>query len=230
MSSRTRRVYDRDHAFQDGGRRGISLDSQTRHSKGSGVTESGDSNSPPQSGGDAERQPTDPALHPDFDALVARAFADSPPQSPAAEAPPISIDDLDKLWAAFLRLEEWIFLVQSVPGRDPFPFIGRLDDQLWMFLFTDHERLRRFADARGLLDAELNAHFITMSPVQSIDWLTRLHEAQQNPEPGATAGVANSERTPPIYGIRVNEGPHGWYAPLESLPAIYGHLEELGRL
>ena len=205
------------------------------------MSASGDSETTSQNADESPRQPTDPALHPDFDALVARAFAIPDAQSPesendaaentteSTEAPPISIEDLDALWAAFFKLEEWVFLVQPVPGRDPFPFIGRYEEQLWFFLFTDHERLRRFADAGGLLDPELNAHFITMSPEQSLEWLGRLHAAQQSraEQPEANAGQnANTV----VTGIRVNEGPHGWYAPLESLPAIYGHLKELERI
>lgn len=164
-----------------------------------------------------------------FDALVVKAFAE--PDEPApndsddeAPAPPISIEDLDHLWSAFLKLDEWIFLVQPAPGKDPFPFIGMIDEQPWLFLFTDHERLRRFADRHDLLDLQSNAHFITMTPDQSLEWLRRLHAATLAP----SAPAANP--VPAVYGIRINEGPRGWYAPLESLPAIYGHLKELGRI
>ncbi len=197
----------------------------------------GDSETASQNANESPRQPTDPALHPDFDALVAKAFAvpDAPaPDSDSdaaetTEAPPISIEDLDALWAAFFKLEEWVFLVQPVPGRDPFPFIGRYEERLWFFLFTDHERLRRFADAGGLLDPELNAHFITMSPEQSLEWLGRLHAVQQSQAEQPEANAPQNASTA-VTGIRVNEGPHGWYAPLESLSAIYGHLKELERI
>ncbi|MCR9141028.1 MAG: hypothetical protein NXI24_02065 [bacterium] len=207
------------------------------------MTASGDSPEPSTPAGETERHPTDPAHHPDFDALVAKAFADLTPPDDAqdaeqnresagdaddqsegeTEAPPISIEDLDNLWVAFLQLEEWVFLVQPMPGRDPFPFIGQLEDQLWLFLFTDHERLRRFADTQGMLDAELNAHFITMNPDQALEWLARLQQSQ-------SAAQYSGPAPPPVYGIRVNEGPNGWYAPLESLPAIHGHLKELERI
>lgn len=205
------------------------------------MTESGEPQPEAQNPTDAERLPTDPASHPDFDRLVTKAFAEpivldadelpdaTDQNETSTEAPPISIEDLDNLWAAFLNLEEWIFLVKHVPGSEPFPFIGKLEDALWLFLFTDHERLRRFADARGMLDLELNAHFITMSPLQSLEWLARLHGSAQE---ATDVDVSVTDQVEPsaVYGIRINEGPHGWYAPLESLSAIYGHLKELDRI
>lgn len=166
-------------------------------------------------------------LTPDFDRLVQQAYPDS--DTPALEQesasaeevvdPPISIAALDDLWTAFLGLDEWLFLARFREGADDFPLIAAIDGQLWMFLFTDFERLRRFADAQGILDPAQNAHFISMSPADSVAWLERLHSAQP------TAPDQQS-----LHGVRINEGPHGWFAPIESLPAIIGHLKELGRL
>ena len=159
---------------------------------------------------------------PDFDALVAKAYGAQSPDSTAGETEdggPLEFAALDALWAAFFGLEEWIYLVRPVPGRDPYPFIGRFEERTWLYLFTDHERLRRFADANDFLDDHINAHFITMSPPESLSWLQRLARATDE-----------ETNEPLVYGLRINEGPHGWFAPLESLPQIYGHLVEIGRL
>jgi hypothetical protein len=163
----------------------------------------------------------DRSAAPDFDRLAARAFAAD------EETGAVILEDLDRLWAAFLSLEEWHYLVMPYPDREPYPFIDAVEGLAWLFLFTDFERLRRFADGNGFLDPDRNARFITMPVPESLEWLANLRELQVR-NAGRPEASETECATPVVYGIRINEGPHGWYTSLESLPAIYGHLKELG--
>lgn len=144
----------------------------------------------------------------DFDALVHDAYD---PET----GEPRSMDALDNLWAAFLQLHDWNFLVkapgENEPPRDPYPYVGYVDGKSWVFVFTDARRLREYAREHSFTHADGSALMITMPKDGALDWLVEL---------GGNG----------VYGMRINDGEHGWFSPLEQLKPIRAHLRKLGKI
>ncbi len=140
----------------------------------------------------------------DFDALADLAYNRNT-LKPADRA------DLSNLWAAFFKLEQWIFIVDaSSAAEQPSPFIGYQDEQPWFFVFTDSDKAYDFAKKNSLLDKNGESLYLSMTPN------------------GARKMLSSAQGH--TVGIRVNEGEHGWFAPLENIEAIYKFLIEEGNL
>jgi hypothetical protein len=55
-------------------------------------------------------------------------------------------EDLNVLYKAFLTLEDWYFVTKSKADvEDAKPFIGFIDEQPWLFIFTDSEKVHTFS-------------------------------------------------------------------------------------
>lgn len=139
----------------------------------------------------------------DFDALADLAYNRS-------TLKPSEREDLMNLWSAFFKLEHWLFIVDaSKSSLEPSPFIGYIEDRPWFFVFTDSERALEFAKKFGLTDKNGECLYLNLSPKSVLETLTTV----QN-----------------VDGIRVNEGPHGWFSPLANVSQIHDLLMEEGHL
>lgn len=141
----------------------------------------------------------------DFDALSAAAYGDGS-----------TIDDKNALWGAALRMECWHFIARGTPP-DVHPYIARNPDvgggEFMLKAFTDPSRLESFARENGLTDADGQVTYLSL-PVSGV--LAALDRY-------AELGVG---------GIHFNadSGSHGFFAPLQQVPAIVDHLRRLGLL
>lgn len=140
----------------------------------------------------------------DFDALADQAYNRN-------TLKPGDREDLMNLWEAFFKLEEWIFVVDaSLPSESPAPFVGFIEEKPWLFIFTDSQRAYEFAKKNALLDSRGECLFIS----------TKTDAARQM--------LATTKSG--VEGIRVNEGPHGWFSPLVNIEQIHALLKKEGRL
>jgi len=136
----------------------------------------------------------------DFDALADLNNTKSP-----------NPEDIRNLWTAFFKLEEWIFVVDaSVVSENPPPFVGFIDEKPWLFIFTDTQRAYDFAKEHQLLDKKGECLFIATQTSTALKMLINTQSA--------------------IEGIRVNEGPHGWFCPLDNIVRIHTLLHDEGLL
>lgn len=140
----------------------------------------------------------------DFDTLADLAYNRS-------TLKPSERSDLINLWAAFFKLEEWLFIVDaSSQSLDPTPFVGYIDEKPWFFVFTDSERALQFAKKYTLTDKNGECLYLALSPEKALQMLTSAKDT--------------------IEGLRINEGPHGWFSPVENVGQILSLLQEEGRL
>lgn len=138
--------------------------------------------------------------HP-FDTLMAQA------KTASSEAEQIAC--FKALWKGLLELESWTFLTTGVADLEhASPFIGIIEDQPWVLVFTDPEKAGQFAgpDPR-FRDAEGNLIFMGIPTMEAVAWVMGL---------GAHG----------VVGLRINQGAFGWFAPLANLPAIARDLAQ----
>lgn len=140
----------------------------------------------------------------DFDALADLAYNRS-------TLKPSGREDLINLWAAFFKLDEWLFIVDaSEPGLDPNPFVGYVDEKPWFFAFTDSERAHEFAKKYALVDKKGECLYLSLKPSSALHSLDAAKDK--------------------IEGLRINEGPHGWFSPVENAIQIHALLLKEGAL
>ncbi len=132
----------------------------------------------------------------DFDSLVAIARKSG------------EIDDLYKLYRKLLELNNWIFITpnnQKIENSKP--FIGVVDENSWVFIFTDSKNANDYCKQfEGFIREDRTAFLIKMKVKDSIEMLYQL-----------------SERG--VFGIRINEGENGWFCSISDLPNIINHLK-----
>jgi len=66
--------------------------------------------------------------------------------SEKANGPTATIEDKNELFRSFFDLENWLFICSkesSLPN--PSPFITDINDQSWIFAFTDSNMVNQFA-------------------------------------------------------------------------------------
>lgn len=133
---------------------------------------------------------------PDFDTLVNNARSGE-------------IEQLNHLYRNFFELENWVFVS---PVRDDMenakPFIGVVNEQPWLFVFTDETKAHTFCKATpGFMDASGNSFFIRIQVNPALEMMYQLHMQG-------------------VHGIRVNDGENGWFCPLADIPNIIAFLKE----
>jgi hypothetical protein len=136
-----------------------------------------------------------------FDALMAQAKAEGSDEAriPAFKA----------LWRRFLNLDTWYFLTTGVADLErASPFIGIIDEQPWVMVFTDPDKAAQFAgpDPR-FRNAEGELVFMGVPQLEALQWILGLGEHG-------------------VVGLRINQGEFGWFAPLANLPAIVMELAQ----
>ncbi|MBN8613163.1 MAG: hypothetical protein J0L92_21405 [Deltaproteobacteria bacterium] len=130
----------------------------------------------------------------DFDALALSAYP-SERQGPRAA--------MDALWRAAFALPEWYFAVHA--DAPALPFAMTLAGQRFVFAFTDRERVLRFAATNADVGALAKDLWIAM-PVR-----------------GARAYLASLVKEG-VFGVHLNHGQPGWFAPLAGIETIFEHL------
>ncbi|GAA4374070.1 hypothetical protein [Hymenobacter koreensis] len=117
-------------------------------------------------------------------------------------------EDLATLWKAALNLPQWHFITKHTEKlEDRRPFIGVLDNQPWVFVFTDRQKAQEFGQSvkdGGFVDDKGSVMIISMDTHRAIDYVTAL----------SSKGV---------FGVRINEL-NGWFSPIANLPAIINHV------
>tara|TARA_R110001583_G_scaffold51483_1_gene160690 strand:- start:1587 stop:2033 length:447 start_codon:yes stop_codon:yes gene_type:complete len=124
----------------------------------------------------------------DFDSLVERARSGDPEQ-------------LTYLYAAFLNLDNWTYLASGNDPEKPKPYIGEVDGQPWIFIFTDSIKASEFDQ-----NPDGRTKVIKMDVDSSLHLIYKLNERG-------------------VYGIRVNEGENGWFCSIAELPNIIGYIK-----
>lgn len=111
------------------------------------------------------------------------------------------------LWKETFSLEKWHFITKPiVEGTDPSPFIGEVEGKGWIYLFTDGKHAREFGEHQGFLNAEGTINTIVMEPKKAVEWLYKWTELG-------------------VYGLRINEGNNGWFAPIANLKPMMDYLK-----
>lgn len=113
-----------------------------------------------------------------------------------------NLESLTKLYKAFLGLEKWCFIRSGETMEDSRPFIGIIDDKPWVFIFTDSSKAQQ---AKPNEDGSVV--LIKMSVEGALEYIYKVGEQ------GA-------------FGIRVNEGTHGWFCPIADLPNIIDYVNK----
>lgn len=135
----------------------------------------------------------------DFDALCGAAHPNGG-QGPRAA--------MDALWTATFALPQWHFAVRD--DAPTVPFATAIGGQLFVFAFTDSDRVIRFAKE--------NAH---VRGISSSFWLAMQTD-------GARAYVAD-RGTRDLFGIHFNYAQPGWFAPAPAVDRIFAHLRSQQR-
>lgn len=104
------------------------------------------------------------------------------------------------LWRAVFELEYWVFVPQGeLPNLQP--LVGVIDDRPMVLAFTDATRARDAAILHGIVGIEDSAELLAIPP----DSFTE---------------AAGQYEALGVFGVLVNEGENGFYAPLDRLEAI----------
>lgn len=119
-------------------------------------------------------------------------------------------EDLTKLWKTFLDLNQWHFITKYKENiNDSKPFIGVIDNQPWVFLFSDRQKAREYClneGNTGFADSNGGVNVISMETDKAISYILDLHHKG-------------------VYGMRINEG-NGWFSPIENLKPIIEYVNK----
>jgi len=122
-----------------------------------------------------------------------------------------SMDDLTKLWSATLKLKQWHFITKhKIDIQERRPFVGIIDNQPWVFIFTDRQKARQYCvqeGNEGFTDDKGSVYVISMNTDRAIDYILDLQSKG-------------------VYGMRINEG-NGWFSPIANLEAIIQYIEKV---
>jgi hypothetical protein len=122
-----------------------------------------------------------------------------------------SNEDLSILWKATLNLDQWHFITKdTIDINARKPFIGVIDNQPWIFVFTDRNEAHKYGTATGntgFTDKDGNTNIISMDIDKAIEYILESHSQG-------------------VYGMRINEG-NGWFSPIENLNPIIEHVKNL---
>jgi hypothetical protein len=118
--------------------------------------------------------------------------------------------DQNALWTALLQLPEW-HLLFSPQLQQPSPQVVTVDGKRWVLVFTDPDRLQKYAQENDLV----------------VDGDKALYTSLSVPDARKTLQSMTSSG---IYGVRFNQGAHGWYSPISSIKAIHSFLVNNGSI
>lgn len=110
---------------------------------------------------------------------------------------------LDSLWQATYDLKQWHFVARGeMPNIQP--FVGEIEQRAYVLAFTDKDRANIFADKHELKTQEGVVPLMSMPPEAACEYLPQFEQHG-------------------VFGVLFNEGPNGYYAPLETLQPMLQH-------
>lgn len=113
------------------------------------------------------------------------------------------------LWTEVFKLSKWHFITKhQKDSNDIRPFIGEVDGKSWFYVFTDSRHASEFAQIQGFVVENGVANTIAMKPLDATEWINKHLELG-------------------VFGVRFNEGEHGWFAPITNLLPMYQYLKDL---
>ena len=143
---------------------------------------------------------TEQQAGPDIDALADAAYH----RPGGAEG---AVEDKNALWVAVFKLKAWLVLMSPrATVKGPEPHVTAYDGKRWVMAFTDPDKLRAYAREHELAGEHGEVRMLSLRVPLAMEWLASLQEKG-------------------IHGVRFNQGPHGWYAPLAQLEPIRTFLE-----
>jgi hypothetical protein len=117
---------------------------------------------------------------------------------------------MDALFGTLFRQQDLYFIS---PFREDWeksgPFIGNIQDKPCLFVFTDAKLAYEFAMATPGFQWEENKAFIMHMPMEEC------------------IAVFKELRNRGVFGIRFNEGEHGFFCPLSHLDGILDRVNRL---
>ncbi|MDH6372938.1 hypothetical protein M2444_004767 [Paenibacillus sp. PastF-3] len=97
-----------------------------------------------------------------------------------------------------------LYLLMSTVDRSR-AYAGKINGKVWLFLYTSPEQVNNSFE--GVLQEKAEAYYVQLDTKESIPWL-----------------LEHSDYG--IDGIRINEGPHGFWILLEDLKPIVNELND----
>ena len=134
-------------------------------------------------------------------------------------------DAVEDLWISLFRLPQWYFLANPATNQ---PAVQQFANEGWLLVFTDPERLRRYAASKiAPTDAGLPLFGVGTAGASDAGFVAPM--VAMSPEAARKFLAAYS--TPGTVGVRFNEGASsGWFAPLKAVGDIHGMLYSSGKL
>jgi len=116
--------------------------------------------------------------------------------------------DLEILYKSFLKLDNWAFIVsKNCDIEQAKPFIGVIDNQPWLYVFTDSKKADQYAKIFGNFHTkDGNTLVLKMSRDGSLNMTKELGQRG-------------------VYGVRINDGENGWYCTIQELFGIISHYQ-----
>jgi hypothetical protein len=116
--------------------------------------------------------------------------------------------DLEILYKSFLKLEQWVFIVsKNCEVENARPFIGELENQPWLYVFTESLKADSYAKLfPNFLTEGDNTLVLKMSRTNSLNMIQELNNRG-------------------VFGLRINEGENGWFCSIQELFEIINHYK-----
>ena len=116
--------------------------------------------------------------------------------------------DLELLYKSFLKLDQWVFIVsKNCDIEHAKPFIGLVEEQPWLYVFTDSKKADHYAKLFGNFHTkDGNTLVLKMTRTNSLNLAKEL-----------------SQRG--VYGVRINDGENGWFCSIPELFGIINHYQ-----
>jgi len=114
---------------------------------------------------------------------------------------------LNILYKSFFELEELVFIVsENVDIENAKPFIGVIEEQPWLFIFTDSKKADQYAKTFGkFLNNNGSTFVLKMKMKNSLDMAKELNKRG-------------------VFGVRINEGENAWFSNIPGLFDVITHL------
>ncbi|KQN97010.1 hypothetical protein [Paenibacillus sp. Leaf72] len=94
-----------------------------------------------------------------------------------------------------VKLLHEVFILMNPQDSDTVYF-GELEGTVWMFVYTSLEQLRQ--SARLVLEEDAPVYYVTIPTDAAFSWIAEHEESG-------------------VYGIRINQGPYGFWVSLDDL-------------
>ena len=115
------------------------------------------------------------------------------------------------LWEEVYKLPRWYFTAKPVEDISQLkPFICEVDGKGWFCASTDAKHAIKFAERQKFNYPGGKTLVICMKPLEAAEWMSTYSKE--------------------VYGVRFNEGEHGWYAPIANLLPMYQYLKGLNKI